>query len=128
MSVPTYVRTGLGRHHLGIGLTGAALLMYRRTNGRFQFISPVIGTYLGVSLPHALWDSTHGIAPWLVAGLTTTGLDRTLFGQGYLPQPTDEQKHLLTLFSVGGLVLASLAGVPWVRSLTRRDPAWRNTP
>jgi hypothetical protein len=95
---------------------------------RFEFTSPVLGTCLGVSLMHALWDSTHGIALWLAVRLTSTGLDRTFFGQGYLPGPTDEQKHLFTLFSDGGLVLVSLAGIAWMHSLARRDAPWRNTP
>lgn len=115
-------------HGLWTAIAGAALLTFRRTNGRFQLIGPVVGACLGVSLLHALWDSTHDLALWLVARLTTTGLGPTLFGQGHLPHSTDEQKHLFTLFSVGGLVLVSLAGVAWVRALTRRDIAWRNTP
>jgi hypothetical protein len=104
------------------------LLAYRRPIGRFEFTSAALGTYLGVSLLHALWDSTHGIALWLVARLTGTGLDRELFGQGYLPQPTDEQKHLFSLFSIGGLILVSLAGIAWLHSLARRESSWRNTP
>ncbi|WP_406177731.1 PrsW family intramembrane metalloprotease [Streptomyces sp. NBC_00996] len=115
-------------HGLWTAIAGAALLAYRRPNGRFEFTSAVLGTYLGASLLHALWDSTHGIALWLVARLTGTGLDRALFGQGYLPQPTDEQKHLFSLFSVGGLVLVSLAGIVWLHSLARRESSWRNTP
>ncbi|WP_405879864.1 PrsW family intramembrane metalloprotease [Streptomyces sp. NBC_01136] len=115
-------------HGLWTAIAGAALLAYRHPNGRFQLIGPAVGTYVGVSLLHALWDSTHDIALWLVARLTATGLDRTLFGQGHLPGPTDEQKHLFTLFSVGGLVIVALAGVGWARSLPRRDSAWRNTP
>ncbi len=77
---------------------------------------------------HALWDSTHGIAIWLVARLSGAGLDRQLFAQGYIPAPTDQQEHLFTVFSVGGMVLVALFGVAWVRSLARRDPSWRNTP
>lgn len=97
-------------------------------NGRFRFTTPVVGTYLGVSLLHALWDSTHGIAIWLVARLSSTGLDKHLFAQGYIPSPTDQQEHLFTLFSVGGMVFVALYGITWVRSLARRDPSWRNTP
>lgn len=115
-------------HGLWTAIAGAVLLAYRRPNGRFEFTSPVLGTCLGVSLLHALWDSTHGLALWLAARLTSTGLDRALFGQGYLPGPTDEQKHLFTLFSDGGLVLVSLAGIAWMHSLARRDAPWRNTP
>jgi RsiW-degrading membrane proteinase PrsW (M82 family) len=115
-------------HALWTAIAGAVLLAYRRPNGRFQLTAPVLSAYFGVALLHALWDSTHGIAIWLVARLTTTGLDQTLFAQGYIPTPADEQKHLFTLFSVGGLVLVSLAGIAWVRSLARRDPTWRSTP
>lgn len=115
-------------HGLWTAIAGAVLLAYRRPNGRFEFTPPVLGTCVGVSLLHALWDSTHGIALWLVAQLTSAGLDRTLFGQGYLPGPTDEQKHLFTLLSVGGLLFVSLAGIAWMHSLARRDTPWRNTP
>nr|WP_202539026.1 PrsW family intramembrane metalloprotease [Streptomyces sp. SID8379] len=115
-------------HGLWTAISGAVLLSFRRPNGRYRFTAPVILTYLGVSLLHALWDSMHGIAIWLVARLTTSGLDRALFAQGYIPEPTDAQKHLFTLFSVGGLILISLLGLAWVRSLARRDPSWKNTP
>jgi RsiW-degrading membrane proteinase PrsW (M82 family) len=115
-------------HGLWTAIAGAVLLSYRHPNGRYELVSPVLGTYLGVSLLHTLWDSTHGIALWLVARLSGTGLDRTLFGQGYMPRPSGEQEHLFTLFSVGGLVMVSLVGIAWMRSLARRDDAWRNTP
>ncbi len=88
----------------------------------------MVGTYLGVALLHALWDSTHGIALWLVARLDSTGLDGRLFAQGYLPNPTDQRQHLFTLVSVGLPAFVSLPGVTWVRSPARRDPSWRNTP
>ncbi|MFF1394395.1 PrsW family intramembrane metalloprotease [Streptomyces sp. NPDC058287] len=115
-------------HGLWTAISGAVLLAFRRPNGRYRFAAPVVLTCLGVSLLHALWDSMHGIAIWIVARLTTTDLPLSLFAEGYVPQPTDTQEHLFTLFSVGGLVLISLAGIAWVRSLARRDPSWRNTP
>ncbi|MDQ0952363.1 RsiW-degrading membrane proteinase PrsW (M82 family) [Streptomyces phaeochromogenes] len=115
-------------HGLWTAITGAVLLAHRRPSGQFAFTAPVVGTYVGVALLHALWDSTHGIALWLVARLTGAGLDTSLFGPGYLPAVTDQQKHLFTLFSVGGMVAVSLMGIAWVRSLARRDPSWRNTP
>ncbi|MEV5842853.1 PrsW family intramembrane metalloprotease [Streptomyces sp. NPDC051985] len=115
-------------HGLWTAIAGAALLSFRRPNGRFRLTAPVATAYLGVSLLHALWDSTHGIAIWLVARLAGAGLDRQLFAEGYIPRPTVQQEHLFTLFSVGLLVLVSLLGIAWVRSLARRDPSWRNTP
>ncbi|MFE0510942.1 PrsW family intramembrane metalloprotease [Streptomyces sp. NPDC058964] len=115
-------------HGLWTAITGAVLLSHRHPNGRFRLTSPVVATYAGVSLLHALWDSTHGIAIWLVAHLVGTGLDRQLFAQGYMPAPTEAQEHLFTLFSVGGLVLVALLGVGWAGSLARHDVPWRNTP
>jgi RsiW-degrading membrane proteinase PrsW (M82 family) len=115
-------------HGLWTAVAGGVLLSYRRPNGHFRFAGPVLGAYVGVSLLHALWDSTHGIALWLVARLAGTGLDKELFAQGYLPHSTDQQQQLFTLFSVGLMMLVSLCGVIWVRSLAWRDPSWRNTP
>ncbi|MBK6013598.1 PrsW family intramembrane metalloprotease [Streptomyces sp. MBT53] len=115
-------------HGLWTAVAGAVLLSYRQLNGRFRFTGSVVGTYLGVSVLHALWDSTHGIAIWLVARLSGAGLDRHLFAQGYIPRPTGQQEHLFTMFSVGGMALVALLGIGWVRSLARRDPSWRNTP
>ncbi|MER7836536.1 PrsW family intramembrane metalloprotease [Streptomyces sp. NPDC096040] len=115
-------------HGLWTAIAGGALLSRRRPNGRFRLTRPVVGTCLGVALLHALWDSTHGIAIWLVAQLAGTGLERQLFAEGYIPRPTATQEHLFTLFSVGLLVLVSLLGIAWVGSLARRDSSWRNTP
>ncbi|MFF1353744.1 PrsW family intramembrane metalloprotease [Streptomyces sp. NPDC058297] len=115
-------------HGLWTAISGAVLLAFRKPNGRYRFATPVVLTYLGVSLLHALWDSMHGIAIWIVTRLTATDLPLSLFAEGYIPEPTGTQKHLFTLFSVGGLVMISLAGIAWVRSLARRDPSWRNTP
>ncbi|MEV1067304.1 PrsW family glutamic-type intramembrane protease [Streptomyces sp. NPDC050263] len=115
-------------HGLWTAIAGGALLACRRPDGRFRFAAPVAGTFLGVSLLHALWDSTHGIAIWLVARLTVDGPHGGLFAEGYLPRPTAEQDHLFAFFSIGGTALVALLGVAWVRSATRRDPSWRNTP
>ncbi|MFH8724152.1 PrsW family intramembrane metalloprotease [Streptomyces termitum] len=109
-------------HGLWTAIAGAVLFSFRRPDGRFRLTGAVVGTYLGVAALHALWDSMHGIALWLVLRLTTTNLDRSLFAQGYIPEPTDAQEHLFTLFSVGGLVLVTLVGLAWLRSLSRRPP------
>ncbi|MFH8408899.1 PrsW family intramembrane metalloprotease [Streptomyces sp. NPDC018019] len=106
-------------HGLWTAIAGGVLLRFRAPDGRFRLAGPVLGTYLGVSLLHALWDSMHGIALWLVARLTSSGLDRTLFAQGYLPRPSSGQKHLFTLFADGGLVVVSLIAVAWLVSLAR---------
>jgi protease PrsW len=113
---------------LWTAIAGGVLLSRRRLNGHFRFAAPVVGAGLGVSVLHALWDSTHGIALWVVARLTGTGTEGRLFAQVYLVRPSAAQEHLFTLFSVGGPALLALAGVGWVRSLARRGTPWRNTP
>lgn len=115
-------------HGLWTAIAGGVLLTFRRPNGRFRLTAPVVGTFVGASLLHALWDSTHGVAIWLVARLAGTGVGRELFAQGYIPHPTAAQEHLFALFSVGLLVLVALPGIAWVGSLARRYPSWRNTP
>ncbi|MFJ2267415.1 PrsW family intramembrane metalloprotease [Streptomyces sp. NPDC087849] len=107
-------------HGLWTAIAGGVLLSFRRPDGRFRLAAPVIATYLGVAVLHALWDSMHGIAIWLVARVTDTGLSRALFAQGYIPAPTDEQRHLFTLFSVGGTVVITLVALAWLRSLAHQ--------
>ncbi|MHC5904537.1 PrsW family intramembrane metalloprotease [Streptomyces sp. S6] len=115
-------------HGLWTAVAGGVLLSYRMPSGRFRITGPVVGTFLGVSLLHAVWDSTHGIAVWLVTRLTSVNLERGLFEVGYLAEATRRQAHLFTLFSLGGMACVALFGVVWARSLARRDPSWRNTP
>ncbi|WUW13360.1 PrsW family intramembrane metalloprotease [Streptomyces sp. NBC_01465] len=108
-------------HGLWTAIAGGVLLSFRKPNGHFRFTAPVVGTYVGVAILHSLWDSMHGIAIWLVAKITASDWDRSLFALGYIPKPTEEQKHLFTLFSVGGLVVITALAILWLRSLSRRD-------
>ncbi|MFD5797849.1 PrsW family intramembrane metalloprotease [Streptomyces diastatochromogenes] len=111
-------------HGLWTAIAGGVLLAHRRPNGHFRLAAPVVGTWLGVSVLHALWDATHGIAIWLVTRLLSTGSAPELFAQGYIPRPSAAQEHLFTLFSVGGLMLVAALGIAWVRSLAHRDTSW----
>ncbi|MCZ0989087.1 PrsW family glutamic-type intramembrane protease [Streptomyces diastatochromogenes] len=111
-------------HGLWTAIAGGVLLAHRRPNGHFRLAAPVVGTWLGVSVLHALWDATHGIAIWLVTRLLTAGPAPELFAQGYIPRPSAAQEHLFTLFSVGGLMLVAVLGIAWVRSLAHRGTSW----
>ncbi|MEU0002866.1 PrsW family intramembrane metalloprotease [Streptomyces sp. NPDC006314] len=115
-------------HGLWTAIAGSALLSLRRPDGRFRYAPPVVAACMGVCLLHALRDSTHGIAVWLVTRLSGAGLSAWMFAHGYPSRPSAAQEHLSTLFSAGGLTLVALAGVGWVRSLAHRDTPWRNTP
>ncbi|GAA1137420.1 RsiW-degrading membrane proteinase PrsW (M82 family) [Kitasatospora gansuensis] len=109
-------------HILWTAIMGGVLFRERR-DGRFRFNAPVILTYLGVSLLHALWDSTSGIAVWLVARTTTSDFQRAIFELGYMPDPTSEQVHLYTLYDTLGLIVVSLGGLIWLRALISRNRA-----
>ncbi|WP_443058268.1 PrsW family intramembrane metalloprotease [Streptomyces sp. NBC_00820] len=113
---------------LWTAIAGGVLLSCRRPAGRFRLPPPVLAAWFGVALLHTLWDSTHGIALWLVARLAGAGVQRELFAQGYLVRPSAAQEHLFTLFSLAGLALVALLGVVWARSLAYRARPWRNTP
>lgn len=105
-------------HGLWTAILGGVLFRERR-NDRFVLNGPVVITYLGVSALHALWDSSHGIAVWIVATLTESHFQRTIFHLGYLPTPTDQQVTLFTVFSTAGLVIVAALGLFWLRTLIR---------
>ncbi|OIJ85043.1 PrsW family intramembrane metalloprotease [Streptomyces colonosanans] len=115
-------------HGLWTAIAGAALLSRRRPNGRFPCTGPVIGTYLGVSLLHTLWNSAHGLAIWLATLMTGAQLDHSFFAQGHIPAPTAEQRQFFVFFSTGELITVCLLGLAWARSLTHREPSWTDTP
>ncbi|MFJ2865515.1 PrsW family intramembrane metalloprotease [Kitasatospora sp. NPDC087314] len=107
-------------HILWTAIIGGVLFRERR-GGRFRFTAPVIVTYLGVSLLHALWDSMNGIAVWLVARTTASEWQRAPFALGHMPDPTTEQVHLYTCYDTAGLIVVSLGGLLWLRLLVRRE-------
>ncbi|MCX5397116.1 PrsW family intramembrane metalloprotease [Streptomyces sp. NBC_00102] len=108
-------------HGLWTAIVGGVLLVHREPGGRFRFPPAVVGTFLGVVVLHALWDSMRGIAVWLVARVTDDRPLDAMSAQGYLEDATDQQQHLFTLFSVGGTVATTLVGVWWLRTLVLRS-------
>ncbi|MEV4351486.1 PrsW family glutamic-type intramembrane protease [Actinoplanes sp. NPDC049596] len=89
------------------------------TTGGFRLTGTLIVGYLGVALLHALWDSMHGIAVYLTWIITSTDRQQALFERGWIPQPTDQQIHLFTVFSIGGTVLITVVAILWLRSVWR---------
>ncbi|MFF5084808.1 PrsW family intramembrane metalloprotease [Actinoplanes sp. NPDC000266] len=85
----------------------------------FRLTGSLILGYLGVALLHALWDSMHGIAVYLTWVLTSSSRQQSLFERGWIPQPTSEQTHLFTLFSIGGTILITIVAIVWLRHVWR---------
>jgi protease PrsW len=105
-------------HGLWTAILGGVLF---RASGRHHFVLTyrLLLAYLGVSLLHALWDSTHSIALLVTLLLTGTPAQYRLLEMGWLPQPTDEQVNLFTVLSWAGLALVSIVGVLWLLGLWR---------
>lgn len=122
-------------HGLWTAILGG-MLFSRSRHDHFLVTRRLLAAYLGVAALHALWDSMHDIA--LVLTLLFTG-DRhriELLVHGWLPRPTEEQVHLFTALSVGGLVVISVIGLGWLLALWRGHrhrpdptplPGWRVT-
>jgi RsiW-degrading membrane proteinase PrsW (M82 family) len=117
LSVTALVETELLRsvlapfgHGLWTAILGGVLFGQAR-KGHLRYTGAVLGTYLWVSLLHALWDYTHSVALALTFLFTGTSWQYQLLSRGYLPQPTPEQIHIFTALSIAFLALVSLLGV-----------------
>ncbi|QMU75458.1 PrsW family intramembrane metalloprotease [Streptacidiphilus sp. PB12-B1b] len=105
-------------HGLWTAILGGVLFRERRNN-RFVLTPTVLLTYLGVSALHALWDSSHGIAAWIVSRVTEPGRNRPALDLGFLPHPTENQVWLFTVLSTTALALVAWVGLLWLLWLVR---------
>jgi RsiW-degrading membrane proteinase PrsW (M82 family) len=126
LSVTQLVQTELLRGLLapvGHGLWTAILggVLFSASGRRhFAFTWRLVLSYLGVSLLHALWDSMHSIALFVMLVLTGTPAQYGLLQRGYQPEPTATQAGLFTALSWGGLIVVSLIGLAWLLRVRRR--------
>ncbi|MEU4541755.1 PrsW family intramembrane metalloprotease [Nonomuraea dietziae] len=101
-------------HGLWTAILGGVLFAAR---GRLTI--KVIMAYLGVSLLHALWDSMNAIAIGLTLVFTGQPWQFSQLRIGRVPQVTEQQVHLYTALDWGGLLLISVIGLLWLRSIAR---------
>jgi RsiW-degrading membrane proteinase PrsW (M82 family) len=132
LSVGALVQTELLRSVLapvGHGLWTAILggLLFQGASRGHWLSGRLIFGYLGVSLLHALWDSSHELAVVITFVLTATSQQVQLLQLGYLPPATPGQVHLFTLLSLGFLAVVAVVGLLslWAvwRSALRSDAA-----
>ncbi|MHB8618172.1 MAG: PrsW family intramembrane metalloprotease [Chloroflexota bacterium] len=97
-------------HGLWTAVLGGALFRAHR-GGRFRLTRGVIGTYVLVSLLHALWDSMRGIATVITAVLTAARAPRIAMTAGTLAPPAAGQVESFFAIEVGGLVVISVVGL-----------------
>src|SRR5262249_7378043 len=67
--------------------------------------------YVLVSLLHAFWDASGGIAALLVLLLTANSMQQELVAVGRVPGPTPQQVTLFTLLNWSLLALNGIIGI-----------------
>jgi RsiW-degrading membrane proteinase PrsW (M82 family) len=127
LSLPNLVETEVLRgilapvgHGLWTAILGGTLFGVAARRGRLRLSRAVLGSYALVSLLHALWDASRGIAVWLTLVLTGTPVQWRLIRLGQAPAVTQDQVHLFTIISWGLLALDALLGLLILRRRWRR--------
>jgi RsiW-degrading membrane proteinase PrsW (M82 family) len=107
---------------LGHGLWTAILggvLFSVSTRHRYVVTPRLVLAFVGVSLLHGLWDSMDSIAVIVTYVLSGRPWQYRLLELGYIPAPTDDQVHLFTVVSWGGLLGIGVLGILWLIRLLR---------
>jgi len=97
-------------HGLWTGILGGVLFHTAR-RGRLHLSLGLVLWYVLVSLLHAFWDASGGIAALLVLLLTANSMQQNLVAVGRVPGPTPEQVTLFTLLNWALLALNAIMGI-----------------
>lgn len=109
-------------HGLWTGILGGVLFHTAR-GGRLHLSLGLVLWYLLVSLLHAFWDASGGIAALLVLLLTANSMQQELVAVGRVPGPTPDQATLFTVLNWSLLALNSIVGICLLMGRWRtRDP------
>jgi protease PrsW len=118
LSLPNLLETEVLRstlmpvgHGLWTAILGGVLFAVAARYGRPRLTGAVLGWYVLVSLLHALWDASQGIAVWLTLQLSATPVQWLLIESGGVPPWSQTQVHLFTALNWGLLALDALVGV-----------------
>lgn len=103
------ILTPLG-HGLWTGILGGVLFHSAR-RGRLRLSRSLVLWYVVVSLLHAFWDASGGIAALVVMLLTANSMQQQLLELGRVPSPTQLQVQLFTIVSISLLVLDAIVGI-----------------
>jgi protease PrsW len=106
-------------HGLWTGILGGVLFHAAR-NGRLRLSLGLVVWYLVVSLLHAFWDASGGIAAVIVLILTRNSTQTQLLQLGRMPAPTEEQAFLFTVLTWALLLLDAVIGIGLLAAWARR--------
>jgi RsiW-degrading membrane proteinase PrsW (M82 family) len=107
-------------HGLWTAILGGVLFAWS-TRDHFVLSGKLVAAYLGVSLLHALWDSSSNIAAFVTLLLTGQPWQYELLLHGWPVAPTETQVWLYTILSWAGLVVIAAIGLLWLFALIRRS-------
>ena len=97
-------------HGLWTGILGG-VLFHNARGGRLRLSFSLILWYLLVSLLHAFWDASGGLAALLVLLLTANSMQQQLIEVGRVPQPTQLQDQLFTIVNWALLLIDAVVGL-----------------
>jgi protease PrsW len=106
-------------HGLWTAVLGAVLFTAAARAGRRRVTGALIGWYLVVSLLHAVWNLSGGIAAIVVWVRTAEVWQWALLEAGRLPAPTPVQAHLFTATSWAILLIVAGLGLACLRRALR---------
>jgi RsiW-degrading membrane proteinase PrsW (M82 family) len=107
-------------HGVWTGILGGVLFEAAARTGRLGLSRKVIGTYLLVSLLHALWDSMRGIAIVLTVVVGSMAAQASELQQGSVPRSGAVVGVLFLVFEFSGIAIVSGIGLWMLRSSWRR--------
>lgn len=108
-------------HGLWTGILGGVLFRGAR-EVRPHLSRALVGWYVLVSLLHAFWDASQGIAFLLVVLFTTSTVQMELLQQGYPIHPSSAQLTEMTVLNWAFFALDALVGILALRHVWRRAP------
>lgn len=114
-------------HGLWTAILGGVLFAH---SGRESFVltGPLVLSYFGVSLLHALWDSAHSIAVLITVVLTSPSGWNPEVAPGWISDPAPGEVWLLTAITWGWLAVVAAIGVAWLSVIVVRFRRTREVP
>jgi protease PrsW len=102
-------------HGLWTAILAAVLFRASAAHPRLRVSGSVVGWYLVVSLLHAFWDLSGGLAALITWFFTAQTWQVQLVQQGRIPAPSEGQRHLYTVLSWGFLIVESVVALLCLR-------------
>ncbi|RRO14688.1 PrsW family intramembrane metalloprotease [Saccharopolyspora rhizosphaerae] len=114
-------------HGLWTAILGGVLFS-RSGRESFLLTVPLVLSYLGVSLLHALWDSAHSVAVLITVVLSSPNGWSPETAPGWISDPTPGQVWLLTAITWVWLAVVAAIGVAWLSAVIVHYWRSRGTP